>query len=135
MTPLRPARLENQVFPTFWRDCRFPFLKSITTLAIIQVSLTMTPFLALLLAVLIAVVVASEQAQRPTGFGRRRGFIKREPTKFRHPSTGLAGMDHESVKEVSARSPKGSPGELFIDKCACIMPCLHLASGWCQANQ
>lgn len=68
--------------------------------------MTMTSLIHLLLIVLLAVAVASEQnVESPKGFGRRRGFIPRES---RHPSTGLAGMDHtgSAVKEVVARDSK-----------------------------
>lgn len=73
----------------------------------------MMTFAHILLVALLAVVVASEQVNRPKSFSRR-AFVPHTDKRF-HTSSGLGGCDHELVKDVSAKAPKPvDPGESLL---------------------
>lgn len=82
----------------------------------------MTSLVIFLLIVLVAVAVASEEVMKPKRFSRR-AFLPKTESKF-HTSSGIAGMDHEQIKEVVATAPKAddASGKFpFIDV---ILPCV-----------
>lgn len=73
----------------------------------------MTRLILLVVFIWIAVAMASEPiVERPKSFSRR-AFIPHTESKF-HTSSGLAGWDHQAVKEVAAKTPK-SPGKSFME--------------------